>query len=78
MALVRISKNRTISKQNPMPWDYYLFKFHNKPKTIHTGDTIDKVCNIALAILSDENEFKIITPEEHKKNYRKARCGFAV
>lgn len=32
-----------------------------------------KVCNIVFAILRDEKEFTIITPEEQQMNYLKAK-----
>ena len=42
------------------------------------GAIMHKVCNIVFAILRDEKAFEIITPEEHQKNYHKAKCGFAA
>lgn len=78
MALVSISKNRNGSAQNPVLRDYYLLKCQSKPKMVALGAVMHKVCNIVFAILRDEKEFKIITPEEHQKNYRKAKCGFAA
>ncbi|MEQ8199487.1 MAG: IS110 family transposase [Clostridiaceae bacterium] len=78
MALVSISKNRNGSAQNPVLRDYYLLKCQNKPKMVALGAVMHKVCNIVFAILRDEKPFKIITPEEHQKNYLKAKCGFAA
>jgi len=42
------------------------------------GAVIHNFSNIVFAILRDEKEFEIITPEEYQKNYHKARCGFAA
>jgi hypothetical protein len=50
----------------------------SKPKMVALGAVMHKVCNIVFAILRDEKEFEIITPEEHQKNYLKARCDIAL
>ena len=42
------------------------------------GTVMHKVCNTVFSILRDEKEFRIITPEEHRKNYLKAGCDIAV
>jgi transposase len=78
MALISISKNKNGSAKNPVLRDYYLLKCTSKPKMVALGAVMHKVCNIVFAILRDEKEFEIITPEEHQKNYRKAKCGFAA
>jgi transposase len=78
MALVSISKNKDGSAKNPVLRDYYLLKCQSKPKMVALGAVMHKVCNIVFAILRDEKEFQIITPEEHQKNYLKAKCGFAA
>ncbi|MGC4019980.1 MAG: IS110 family transposase [Muricomes sp.] len=78
MALISISKSRNGSAQNPVLRDYYLKKCEAKPKMVAIGAVMHKVCNIVFAILRDEKEFQIITPEEHHKNYLKARCGIAA
>jgi transposase len=78
MALISISKNRNGSSKNPVLRDYYLKKCETKPKMVALGAVMHKVCNIVFAILRDEKEFQIITPEEHQKNYLKARCDFAA
>ena len=38
------------------------------------GTVINKVCDIVFAILCDEKEFTIITPENHQMNFIKAKC----
>jgi len=78
MALISISKDKDGSAKNPVLRDYYLLKCKSKPKMVALGAVMHKVCNIVFAILRDEKQFEIITPEEHQKNYRKAKCGFAA
>lgn len=78
MALISISKNRNGSAKNPVLRDYYLKKCQSKPKMVALGAVMHKVCNIVFAILRDEKEFTIITPEEHQKNYLKAKCDKAA
>jgi len=78
MALVSISKSKNGSANNPVLRDYYLLKCQSKPKMIALGAVMHKVCNIVFAILRDKKEFEIITPEEHQKNYLKAKCDVAA
>lgn len=78
MALISISKNKDGSAKNSVLRDYYLLKCQSKPKMVALGAVMHKVCNIVFAILRDEKEFKIITPEEHQNNYRKVKCGFTA
>ena len=78
MALISISRNKDGTAKNPVLRDYYLSKCQSKPKMVALGAVMHKVCNIVFAILRDEREFKIITPEEHQKNYLKAKCDIAA
>ena len=78
MALISISKNRNGSAKNPVLRDYYLKKCQSKPKMVALGAVMHKVCNIVFAILRDEKEFTIITPEDHQMNYLKAKCDKAA
>ena len=78
MALSSISKNKNGSAKNPVLRDYYLKKCESKPKMVALGAVMHKVCNIVFAILRDEKEFQIITPEEHQENYLKAKCDIAA
>ena len=78
MALVGIAQNRTGSSNNPVLREYYLKKCQSKPKMVALGAIMHKVCNIVFAILRDEKEFKIITPEQHQMNYLKSRCDIAA
>jgi hypothetical protein len=78
MALISISNNRNGSAKNPVLHDYYLKKCQTKPKMVALGAVMHKICNIVFAILRDEKEFTIITPEEHQTNYLKAKCDKAA
>jgi len=78
MALISISRNKDGSAKNPVLRDYYLKKCQSKPKMVALGAVMHKVCNIVFAILRDEKAFKIITPEEHQKNYLNAKCDIAA
>jgi transposase len=78
MALISISKNRNGSAKNPVLRDYYLKKCQSKPKRVALGAVMHKVCNIVFAILRDEKEFTIITPEQHQTSYLKAKCDKAA
>ena len=78
MALSSISVNRNGSANNPVLREYYLKKCQSKPKMVALGAIMHKVCNIVFAILRDEKEFEIITPEEHQMNYLKAKCDIAA
>ena len=78
MAITNISRNIDGSAKNPVLRDYYIKKCNSKPKMVALGAVMHKVCNIVFAILRDEKEFQIITPEEHQKEYLKAKCDFAA
>lgn len=78
MALISVSRNKDGTAKNPVLRDYYLKKCQSKPKMVALGAIMHKVCNIVFAILRDKKEFKIITPEEHQKNYLKAKCDIAA
>ncbi|WP_352169330.1 transposase [Proteiniborus sp. MB09-C3] len=78
MALVSIGLNRNGSANNSVLREYYLKKCQCKPKMVALGAIMHKVCNIVFAILRDEKEFEIITPEQHQMNYLKAKCDIAA
>lgn len=78
MSLISISRNKDGTAKNPVLRDYYLKKCQSKPKMVALGAIMHKVCNIVFAILRDEKEFEIITPEEHQMNYLKAKCDIAA
>jgi len=66
MALVSISKGKGGNTPNPVMRNYYLEKCKSKPKKVAMGAVMHKVCNTVFAILRDEKEFRIITPEEDR------------
>lgn len=78
MSLINISRNKDGTAKNPVLRDYYLKKCQSNPKMVALGAIMHKVCNIVFAILRDEKEFEIISPEEHQKNYLKAKCDIAA
>ncbi|MEW8974181.1 MAG: IS110 family transposase [Tissierellaceae bacterium] len=78
MSLISISRNKDGTAKNPVLRDYYLKKCQSKPKMVALGAIMHKVCNIVFAILRDEKEFEIITPEKHQMNYLKAKCDIAA
>lgn len=78
MALISISRNKNGTAKNPVLRNYYLKRCQSKPKIVALGAIMHKVCNIVFAILRNEKEFRIITPEEHQRNYLKAKCDIAA
>ncbi|WMJ24010.1 IS110 family transposase [Paludicola sp. MB14-C6] len=69
IALVSIGLTRKGDANNPVLRDYYLSKCQSKPKMVALGAVMHKVCNIIFAVLRDEKEFSIITPQQHKLNF---------
>jgi transposase len=78
MAIQGIRRSRDGSASNPVLRDYYEQKCLSKPKKVALGAVMHKVCNIVFAILRDETPYRVITPEEHRQNYLKAKCGIAA
>lgn len=70
IALVCIGKTRNGVANNTVIQEYYQKKCQSKPKMVALGAVMHKVCNIIFAILRDEKEFQIITPEEHHLRYQ--------
>jgi len=69
IAFVSIGVNRKGIANNSVLRDCYLLKCKSKPKMVALGVVMHKVCNIIFAILRDDKEFCIVTPEEHTANY---------
>ena len=69
IALVSIGINRKGVANNQVLRDCYLLKCKSKPKMVAIGVVMHKVCNIIFAILRDNKEFVVITPDEHKATY---------
>jgi len=78
IALINIGKSKNGIAHNQVMLDYYQMKCKSKAKMVSLGAVMHKVCNIIFAILRDEKEFQIITPEEHQKNHLNARYDIAV
>ena len=70
IALVSIGVSRKGVANNSVLRDCYLHKCKSKPKMVALGVIMHKVCNIIFAILRDEKEFVIITPEDHNSKYQ--------
>lgn len=70
IALNNIGKTRSGVAHNPVLMEYYQTKCKSKPKMVALGAVMHKVCNIVFAVLRDEKPFEIITPAEHKQNYK--------
>ena len=69
IALVSIGLTRIGDANNPVLRDYYVSKCQAKPKMVALGAVMHKVCNIIFAVLRDEKEFTIISPEQHRVDY---------
>jgi len=69
ISLVSIGVNRKGVANNPVLRDYYLHKCKSKLKMVALGAVMHKVCNIIFAVLRDNIEFVLITPQEHNALY---------
>jgi len=69
IALVSIGLTRKGDANNPVLRKYYLSKCQSKPKMVALGAVMHKVCNIVFAVLRDEKDFAIVTPEQHSFEY---------
>lgn len=54
---------------NPVIYGYYIRKCASKKKNVAVGAVMHKICNIIFAMLRDNKQFEIITPEAHCKQY---------
>jgi transposase len=72
IALISIGKSKNGTPHNHVLRDYYQTKCKSKPKMIALGAVMHKVCNIVFAVLRDEKEFSIVSPEEHRLNYQRS------
>ena len=70
IALIGIGKSKKGVPHNHVLLDYYQTKCKSKPKMVALGAVMHKVCNIIFAILRDEKEFAIVTPDEHNAQYQ--------
>jgi len=69
IAVIFVGKTKKGVAHNQVALDYYQTKCKSKPKMVALGAVMHKVCNIIFAILRDEKEFVIITPNEHSASY---------
>lgn len=70
MALANIRTKRNGDALNQFLHDYYQKKIVSKPKKVALGAVMHKVCNIIFAVLRDEKNFELRSPETHRENYR--------
>ena len=70
IALISIGKSKKGVAHNHVLYDYYQNKRKSKPKMVALCAVMHKVCNIIFAILRDEKEFAIISPDDHNAQYQ--------
>ena len=75
VALASIRNKSNGQPINPVLQAYYQDKIKSKLKKVALGAVMHKVCNIIFALLRDETNFILITPEEHIRSHT---CGIAV
>jgi len=69
-ALACIRKKRNGEAINPYLYDYYQKKAAAKPKMVALGAIMHKISNYIFAVLRDEKEFSLRSPEEHCQAYQ--------
>lgn len=69
IALASIRTKRNGEGINPYLRKYYEKKSGQKPKMVALGAVMHKVCNIIFAVLRDEKDFELCSPEEHCRLY---------
>ena len=69
IAVVSVGVKRNGSANNQVLRDYYQHKCKSKLKMVALGAVMHKVCNIIFALLRDDKEFALITPQEHIAQY---------
>lgn len=71
VALASIRTKRNGEGINPYLRVYYVKKCEQKPKMVALGAVMHKICNIIFAVLRDEKEFELRSPEEHCRQYQR-------
>lgn len=71
VALASIRTKRNGEGINPYLREYYVKKSGQKPKMVALGAVMHKICNIIFAVLRDEKEFELCSPEEHCRQYQR-------
>lgn len=69
-ALACIRKKRNGEAINPHLYDYYQEKAAAKPKMVALGAVMHKISNCIFAVLRNEAEFSLRSPEEHRQAYK--------
>ncbi len=76
IAAIRTTKNgRSI---NEVLKTYYDKKLESKAKKVALGIMMRKMTNIIFAVLRDEKEYEMRTPEEHSSNYQKEHLSLVA
>ncbi len=71
IALASIRTKQNGEGIHPYLRQYYEKKSGQKPKMVALGAVMHKVCNIIFAVLRDEKEFELRSPEEHCRQYQR-------
>lgn len=69
-ALACIRKKRNGEAINPYLYDYYQNKAAAKPKMVALGAVMHKISNYIFAVLRDETEFCLRSPQDHCLTYQ--------
>lgn len=69
-ALACIRKKRNGEAINPYLHDFYQSKAAAKPKMVALGAVMHKISNYIFAVLRDETEFCLRSPQEHCQAYK--------
>lgn len=51
-------------------YEYYQAKAATKPKMVALGAVMHKISNYIFAVLRDEAEFSLRSPEDHRQAYK--------
>ena len=68
-AIACIRKKRNGEAVNPFIYDYYQKKAASKPKMVALGAVMHKICNYIFAVLRNETEFCLRSPQQHRLIY---------
>lgn len=71
VAVAAVRRNNKGEAINPVLREYYEKKLTSKAKKAALGAIMRKMSNIIFAVLRDNNEYEIRTPQEQIKNYNK-------
>ena len=78
VALASIRRKKTSGLgNNPILRDFYDSKCKSKPKMVALGAVMHKVSNIIFAVLRDEKDFVLRSPEQHCKEYQRLHLSLA-